>query len=705
MDLSPKFSFFDIDENSEFVPDIIALGDKNKQTLGFFPEEVFRKFFESKKAFAAVKDGKLAGYILWAKNNRLNSVTITHFCISPEFRGHKVSDELFAQFKGKVKGLCSKIRISCRQDEIYAPARKLWARLGFKPIGEKPGRAIKGSVLDIWAYDFHEPSLFDNFCKNDAEKILVAIDANIFFCLNSKDDSRYDKVKILNEDWIKDQFEFRVSSEIFNEIKRHPDPDERERCRNRVGQELRPDRNYWEKLESELKAKLKVNNQSDSWASDICHLSCAIASGVSFFLTFDREILNKKDSFLADYRLEVCEPLDFVLKFHEIDRAKEYEPARFFGISNLSVSRISSKELDSLCKKFQNSAIESLGLFSEKIRRNMGDFDSDIGLKIFADSDIYAFTLFTNNFQESQLEISVFRVSKVQLEIELYRSMLLQIIRYGIDNKLALIDFQEEFIPQDLVHALVELGFTKNCSNWVKVIGSCFDTLEECSSWLNDLKNAFPQTLHFFKTIEDFSENCGSPKNLIGLEKMLWPGKILFKDTPSYVIAIKPKWAKELFDFRLASEYLINSNQHAKLMLGLENAYYSGMARRSIKFPSRILWYVTQDESSPSIWSKAITACSYLDEVIVDYPKSLFKKFKRLGTFDWVDLMELSHNDLQKEITAFKFSFTELFEIPVSFKEVNNIWKEKVGCKFNPQSPVQAPLEVFKQIYRLGFKK
>lgn len=81
------------------------------------------------------------------------------------------------------------------------------------------------------------------------------------------------------------------------------------------------------------------------------------------------------------------------------------------------------------------------------------------------------------------------------------------------------------------------------------------------------------------------------------------------------------------------------------------------------KCPARILWYVSADKNSPR--SKAIVACSYLDDVITGLPKDLFSRYKHYGIYEWSDIYKLCCEDIHNLVRALKFSQTQLFEKPV----------------------------------------
>ena len=97
-----------------------------------------------------------------------------------------------------------------------------------------------------------------------------------------------------------------------------------------------------------------------------------------------------------------------------------------------------------------------------------------------------------------------------------------------------------------------------------------------------------------------------------------------------------------------------------------------------------------------------IRACSILDEVIVDKPSDLFKRFERLGVYEWQNLVEMVDGDLNKDIMALKFSNTELFQKPVSLDGVREILRDIDGKNPQPLSPQQISPRAFTLIYMMG---
>ncbi|MDB9484919.1 N-acetyltransferase, partial [Dolichospermum circinale CS-537/05] len=180
------------------------------------------------------------------------------------------------------------------------------------------------------------------------------------------------------------------------------------------------------------------------------------------------------------------------------------------------------------------------------------------------------------------------------------------------------------------------------------------------------------------------------------IERRLYPLKITDAEIATYIIPIKSRWAKELFDKELAEEGIWRAKE--ELALKREVVYYS--SKRKMKYPGRILWYVTAspDDKNSSAILGAIRACSRLDEVTIGKPKDLYKTYRRLGIYSFQDVLKTAQEDLSKDIKAVKFSDTELFTNPIRFADIKTIINRPIQL----QSSSKISPEEFTMLYNIG---
>ena len=158
-----------------------------------------------------------------------------------------------------------------------------------------------------------------------------------------------------------------------------------------------------------------------------------------------------------------------------------------------------------------------------------------------------------------------------------------------------------------------------------------------------------------------------APIDSAAFEKKFWPLKILSSGIRTYLIPIRPNWAMNLFDRRLAERDLFDPD--ALRYFNLENVYYRSAFHRNIRWPSRILWYVSKGSEKTQIEVGAVKACSILKSIDVGLPKETFTKYRRLGIYSWREVLGTTGGDLWKNVMAILFSHTEYFDaaVPLNF--------------------------------------
>ena len=182
----------------------------------------------------------------------------------------------------------------------------------------------------------------------------------------------------------------------------------------------------------------------------------------------------------------------------------------------------------------------------------------------------------------------------------------------------------------------------------------------------------------------------------IALEKMFWPVKLSPSSIPCFIVPITAEYAMELFDEMLSTENpCLFDNEKIMPALSTQKAYFKGKKQSIKKSPAHILWYISI--SKELIGTGMIRACSILDSTEIGNRKHLFRKYQRFGVIDWQKLQ--SFGDTEEDISAYSFSYTELFRRPISLSEIKTI----LG---RPKETFQSYREIthdeFLKIYKLG---
>jgi len=242
---------------------------------------------------------------------------------------------------------------------------------------------------------------------------------------------------------------------------------------------------------------------------------------------------------------------------------------------------------------------------------------------------------------------------------------------------------------------LNEFGFAACGNVWAKIAVQSVGNLEVIRKAVTDLsldpnlELAKRTALNAISTATELRDAAA----FAAIERQLWPAKVIESDVPTFIVSIKPKWAQHFFDAELGSQLLFGLRED--LHLGVEGVYYRSAENNNLTVPGRILWYVSKDTGDGSM---SIKACSQLEEVVVGKPKELFRRFQRLGVYEWRDVYEAAGRDISADIVAFRFRMTERFKNPVGMDTL-----ESLGIRGPFMSPRKISDSQFASIYTKGY--
>jgi len=687
-----------IDAKSLFLEKVISLGDANKSTLGLMPREAFKALAAQRLILCALDEkDNLCGYLLYGINKKDSFYYISHLCVEKSLRRNGIAEALFEELKKLTQKHFKGIRVHCRTDY---EANKVWARLGFYARHEIPGKSKDGSRLTVWWYDYGYPTLFSDADEQRTQsKIKVAIDANIFFQLRETPSDKNEEAQALLTDWLQENIELCLTVEIYNEIERNKNENERKRNRIFADSFTRlqpsPDDKFSDickNLQSFFPKKMNENDQSD-----LRHLARIIAAYVHFFITQDERLLKKSVEFYEKFKIRILRPSDLIIEQDSLIRDADYQPAHLSG-SHVNIKRITLKEISFLDVFRCCHQREKKSVFNKKISLYLSDprsFQADI----IQDRDRSLALRIYNRSEAKEMEIPVLRIPEGSLSAVLARHIVFQAVMTSSEEGRILTKVIDNYLSDEIIDALIESGFVYINDIWVKANLPIVGTSKELISKLKSYKSLLPQ---YFDNISELIERSVSDNNiemLLKTERSLFPAKITDINIPVFMIPIKARWAMELFDTEIARQSLFGAEP--ELMLNTENVYYRASHPKILSAPARILWYISKSRNYQG--DQSVRACSYVNEVIIDTPKKLFSMFQRLGVYKWKDVLETADKDINKKIMAFQFSHTELFKNPISLGFLKKIWFDEDKKKFSPpQSPMSIPIQHFFHIYRIG---
>jgi GNAT superfamily N-acetyltransferase len=683
-----SFTITQIHPGDKRLDEVIALWGRNRTTLGLFPRGAFDDCVAQSRLMVAIDtNDQVAGYITFRIQRRLNAAAIIHLCIREDLRGGGVSDALADWLKTHARSLgLSSLRLKCRRDYC---AEKLWQRLGFVARSDVLGRGKDGKELTVWAHALGpSEDLFTLSADNsDAAKLHAVIDANVFFDLHGDQSADLESL-VLVEPWVDDAVKLWVVDELHNEINRHDNPNVRARFHRLAD-------NYpqlpYEPAEArvnvgKLNAILGAPARRESERSDREQLARSAAGHAEIFLTRDRELIDVADEIEAQFGVRVMYPSSLSGRLDEAERASAYQPVRLFSTPFTSTP-LRAEELDNVVGRVQLSGLgEKPSMLAAALRHHLTQVRAEprSELDVIRDpkNEVVALIAKVHSAADGDLKLSVLRVSQIPLARTLVRHLLLHTIRSAADRDQVRVVLDDTYISPIVAEAVIELGFAKSGGRWIrhtpKVAGSRADLL----SALVDTE------------IEDRASLGITPA--AELERRFWPAKVYGEGVSCYVVPIRPGWATHLFDEQLAAGDMFGAFAH--LALNRENVYYRRVKNGAFQLPARILWYVSKEESLPG--TMAIRACSRLVSVEIDSAKALFSRHRRLGIYEWRDVLKTAEGVPTGQIMALRFADTENFTNPVGLSTLQDL-----GITSNFPSPTAVSEALFSRIYELGISR
>jgi len=692
----------EIKKDSLYFNQVCALADANSATLGFLPRVVFEEYANSTNSgiLIALKEDNFAGYLMYRIVKRKNRATIVHLCIDPNYRGSSIPKMLFEELKSRTLTL-SGIGLTCRRD--FEIPTKLWRKLGFFAKTEKIGRQqTSPSELTSWWFDHGHKTLFDYI---EVNKRRVAIDTNIFIDFHNRTHAAPEAVALMS-DWIREENEFVITSELFNDINKNKNPQIRKSQRTFADQYLRvktssaESDNALDYLKGELSKKINNNDESD-----LKHIALCIADPlVNFFITRDNDLINNIGAKVFDkYGFTIMNPTDLILQIDELYRIEEYKQISVAG-TTIKRKRIQAGKQDKLADIFQNGAFEKRSKFLQTLRLQLIDLAKS---ECFVIQDAKENPLILYSFDRSQpleLSIPILRVNSKSENTKILRFLLLEFVRIASDEDRRLVRISDASLSEIVKETLSLDAFVRVKDDWHKITMGIAKPSVEVASYLEEilaerevLKNHFRLHIDVLKD----QTNYKNSKIMSEIERVFWPLKIVDSDLPILSIPINHVWASRWFDENLANQTLFGAEEERAF--NREGVYYSAAKPPRISLPGRIMWYVTKNNNLTE--TQSIRACSHLDEIVIGTPKDLFKRFRHLGIYQWEDLIKLVAGDIDRQITAYRFSDTQLFSNPISYARWSELTNQFKGKNPPIQSPAIMPKEVFNVVYAYGINK
>lgn len=660
--------------------DVIALWGENRKTLGLFPAGAFEECANRGNLLVATSpDGKFGGYLAFRLQRRLNAAVIIHLCVTAEARGKGCSDALVEWLKkfGRDESL-SGIRLKCRRDYN---TQKLWPRLGFTARADVRGRGVEESKLTVWVHPFGQPDLFTNADEDDF-RFDAVIDANVFFDLHGIDCDRHEESEVLLEPWVDDAIRLCIVHELHNEINRCEVDGHRDAYRRAAEKypEL-PIRHEVAAIYEDMLSRILVGSgDTESARSDRRQIASAAAGDADLFVTRDQKLLDASADILAALGVNVCRPADLAIELDAAERKTAYQPVRLAATA-ITIGMLRSTEVDEVAEAFQCPSLnEKKSSLLSEIRNLLARIRAPepAQIRIVRDGEGLPLAMMARQDRGSTSEIPLLRVVRQWMDRTLARHLLLVAILENCSMGRDRLLVTDRHLTIVFGEALTELHFVPTDDGWERLT----------PSWIGPQDKLLATLAASGRAVSRLEGKSAS-----SIEERLWPAKILDAGIPTFVIAIDPTWAAQLFGGSFAESELFGA--FSNLALNRENVYYRSRQPAGLATPARILWYLTKEAGTPG--TMAIRACSRLVAIDVDTAKAIYGRYRRIGIYEWKHVLATAGGTPTGKLMALRFADTEHFKHPVELDTLRSL-----GISSTFQSPTSIDEMQFRKIYKLG---
>ena len=503
----------------------------------------------------------------------------------------------------------------------------MWPKLGFHHRSSRPGRSREGHPLALWWFDNGKSDLFSMI---DDDRLDVVIDANVFYDITDRAGDRPDASESLAlvADWLEPHVRLMISPEIFNEADRNRTMEGTERTKRAARSYSQLTYSGAAFQDAQAKAKEIVPPREASRErdlSDLNHLASAAAASKPLFVTRDGRLLAHAEEIETELGLSVLRPVELILRLDDLHGATGPEPAWLSG-SKLEVLSVRGYEENALSAAFYSTAHgEKKVTFLRDIRSFLaapGRFQTDV---VTGDGDALALIV-VDRSEKATLRIPMLRVSARQGASAVAQSLLFRAVKMAVAEDRPFIVLDEHLLSTQVSDWLSRWGFVEDGGRYVKLAVPLAADRRGVLERLGEL-SAVGRHPYVVETISGALRNAHpTERTILGdIERLLWPCKLLDEDIPTFIVPIRPLWALNLFDERLADQTLFGAPRD--LALSREGVYYrSQNPNPTLCAPGRILWYVSS-RSKQFPEAGHIRACSVIDRVDVGTPGALYKQY------------------------------------------------------------------------------
>jgi GNAT superfamily N-acetyltransferase len=628
---------------------VIKLGAKARRTVGFLPDSAFRERAEQGTLLVAVDADTVVGYALFDLPR--DEIRLVQLVVDEARQGQGIARallDLIARDHSERRG----ILLSCRNDY---PAHRLWDRLDFLALSERPGNSFDRKPLTRWFRPFGRPDLFTHLHETDSRP-LATMDACVFFDLVAPNPKAV--AEQLRADWLDEHVRFGVTDQLFAEIAKGKDPDERRRQRTEADPlRLSPTpRALWEPYHERILAAHP--DVPARHRSDLVHVAQSIALGATWLITSDGTLARRYAATAESLGLRLVKPPAFVREIDQLARVDRYRPVDLAG-TNVTRREADAGVLAGLADIFVNHRGDER---LRDLREHIDVAAAGVGeqrLELI-DVDGEPRGLVSWRITASGLDVGLIRASTGRGETTIARHLLAMVRDQAVAVGAEAITITDSSVTAAVQRSYRDEGFAARGDVIVAHALRGRGTLDDLRRRAADVGSPLAH-----------GDELGGQANALvsraaAAERWFGPYRVVEAGIPSFFVPIRHGWATRLLGAGLAEEQLWA--QEWGLGLRRELVYYrSSRNAGGLTAPARLLWYVSGNEPGAGM----IRATSHLTEVAVDDADRLYHRFQPLGVYTRDDVRGCA--DPRGRAMALRFSHTETFDHPIALHDYRRV--------------------------------
>lgn len=624
---------------------ILRLAKAHSATLGFLPDSAFADRLRKGTLIAARLDGQVVGYCLYDLP-RAGHVKLVHVCVSVGARGIGAGRAMI-DAAIRHNPTATGVLAYCRRD--YKGLDRFWESAGLAPRGEKAGRAVAGSILCAWWRPLGALDLLEEAAMG-AGLPLVVYDTNVVSDLYaSPTQIRPDRESSLGllAGWLQAEIVPVVSPRVDVELNAISDRRERELQRERSQElvRLRSTRAEDGALLSQLLAQLpdSVLADDESLRDDFCHLVDAIAAGASFLVTNDENFIRVANGVVPKgVNLRIVRPHELVTIMLERLNLPTFR-SRLIESLDLEWQPASRWSVEELSAKFvTHERREREASLARLLRAAIAQRPTTT--RVLSDSSGRPLALVAEVRSDAVLQVHILRVSRGEWSTTIALQLARHLRATARHSGLTSVAVDDADCGPVVRAALADDGYEGRDRPTATIVD-----------------RVVPGSAHDMPAAREELDL----RAIRELERRHWPMVLTELAVPTYVIPVKPRFAELLFGIDRGALW---SDRKRGLGLSREHVYYSGSVRPVPERGSRILWYVTSDESGTL---RKIMAFSRTLEVARLPADSAHRANAHVGVFTRRHVLGAADRDGM--VTVVRFEDTELLERPVGGTELGEL--------------------------------